>query len=208
MAYDTWPQIHAERAALADRLGALPDDDWSKPSLCAGWSVKDVAAHITATGHITAGSFFAGFIGAGFKFNTFAQKSMAPYQAMTTAQLVQELGQTASMTAHPPGPKLTPLGEIVVHAEDIGRALGQHWTYPEATLVAAADYLKKTQPLIGAKKRIAGLRLEATDASWSTGSGPEVKGPAASLILAMAGRRAGTDDLTGPGVDQLRALTS
>ena len=74
--------------------------------------------------------------------------------------------------------------------------------------MTTADYLKKTQPLIGAKKRIAGLHLEATDAAWSTGTGPGVTGPAASLILAMAGRRAGTEDLTDAGVDQLRALTS
>ena len=55
---------------------------------------------------------------------------------------------------------------------------------------------------------ISSRHLEASEAAWSTGSGPEVKGPAASLILAMAGGRAGTDDLTGPGADQLRALTS
>ena len=58
--------------------------------------------------------------------------------------------------------------------------------------------------LIGAKKRIAGLRLEASDADWSTGDGPVVRGPALSLLLAMTGRRVALDDLSGDGLAALR----
>jgi hypothetical protein len=56
-----------------------------------------------------------------------------------------------------------------------------------------------------AKKRLDGLRLEATDVDWSTGTGPEVRGPCMSLILAMVGRAGALADCDGPGVDTLRS---
>ena len=57
--------------------------------------------------------------------------------------------------------------------------------------------------LIGSKRRIAGLRLQATDAEWAHGDGPEVSGPLLSLILAMTGRKAVHPDLSGDGVAEL-----
>jgi hypothetical protein len=57
--------------------------------------------------------------------------------------------------------------------------------------------------LIGAKRRIAGLRIHATDADWFHGEGPEVSGPLTSLILAMTGRKGAHQDLTGEGLTVL-----
>jgi chitodextrinase len=68
-----------------------------------------------------------------------------------------------------------------------------------------ADFFKGSNLLIGAKKRVAGLRLTATDADWTTGDGPEVSGPVASLVMAMTGRSAALDDLGGEGVAKLRS---
>ena len=53
--------------------------------------------------------------------------------------------------------------------------------------------------LFGAKKRIAGLKLTATDMDWSHGNGPEVTGPAEALVMMMAGRLVALDDLSGEG---------
>jgi len=66
------------------------------------------------------------------------------------------------------------------------------------------NFFKGSNLLIGSKKRIAGLRLRATDAEWSTGTGPEVSGPALALLLAMTGRAAALDDLSGDGLATLR----
>jgi hypothetical protein len=71
-------------------------------------------------------------------------------------------------------------------------------------VVAVADFYKGSNLLIGAKKRIEGVTLKATDTDWSHGSGPEASGPMLSLVMAMTGRRAALDDLAGPGVDTLR----
>jgi hypothetical protein len=72
-------------------------------------------------------------------------------------------------------------------------------------LVASLDFYKGAQPLVGAKKRAEGLHLVATDVDWEHGSGPTVSGPAIALLLAMSGRRAGLEDLTGDGVGAMTA---
>jgi hypothetical protein len=100
------------------------------------------------------------------------------------------------------------LGEIVVHGEDIRRPLGLVHTAPEAALVAVADSWKNSNLLIGTKRRIAGLRLRASDAEWRHGDGPEVVGPMNALLLAMSGRHGGIADLSGDGVVTLAARCS
>jgi uncharacterized protein (TIGR03083 family) len=44
---EVWGAIDAERASLADLLDSLGEQEWEVPSLCAGWRVRDVAAHLT-----------------------------------------------------------------------------------------------------------------------------------------------------------------
>ena len=106
---------------------------------------------------------------------------------------------------HPPGPTATWLGETIVHSEDIRRAVGIKHAYPVDAVVAVADFYKGSNLLIGSKDRIAGLALRATDAEWSHGTGPEVKGPIVSLVMAMTGRTVADDDLAGDGVATLRS---
>jgi hypothetical protein len=59
--------------------------------------------------------------------------------------------------------------------------------------------------LIGSRKRIDGLRLVATDTTWSHGAGPDVRGPILSLVQAMTGRPSALTDLSGDGMEQLRS---
>jgi hypothetical protein len=47
------------------------------------------------------------------------------------------------------------------------------------------------------------LRLVATDLGWSYGLGPEVRGPAEALMLAVAGRKIVLDELVGDGIRKL-----
>jgi MDMPI C-terminal domain len=76
---------------------------------------------------------------------------------------------------------------------------------PQATLLPVADMVKRIGFPIHGKKRIAGMRMSATDADWSAGSGASVEGPLASLILVMAGRKPPLEDLSGAGTHTLRA---
>ncbi|MGZ4594542.1 MAG: maleylpyruvate isomerase family mycothiol-dependent enzyme [Actinomycetes bacterium] len=199
-----WATIHDERAALATDLSDLDGTQWSTPSLCAGWSVHEVLGHLTATANMTSGAFFAGLLGAGLRFNKMSAKNVARETSGTPADTLAAFRRTLTSTAHPPGPLPTWLGETIVHSEDIRRPLGLVHDYPTEALTQVADFYKGSNLLLHSKSRIAGLTLTATDTTWSTGSGPEVRGPLLSLVLAMTGRRAALEDLSGEGLGTLR----
>jgi uncharacterized protein (TIGR03083 family) len=203
MADSPWPTIHAERVALADDLENLTPDQWSTPSLCAGWTVADVLAHQVSTAKMTPGAFFARFAGSGFSFTRFAQKGIAAEGAAGPAATLQELRRVQTWTKAPPGPKDTWLGEAIVHAEDIRRPLGIAHEYPVAAVTRVLDMYVRSNAIIGGKKRVAGVTLKATDAAWTHGSGPLVEGPALALLLAVTGRATALADLSGPGVELL-----
>jgi uncharacterized protein (TIGR03083 family) len=200
----TWKLTHSERAALADTLDDLTSEQWSAPSLCAGWSIQQAAGHVVAGAEQTGSSFLKGMVTSGFRFNTFMDRDAHRLGALPPKEIIERLRARTTTTNRPPAPVETMLGEIVVHSEDIRRPLGLHGETPTDAIVGALDLFKNANFAIGAKRRIAGLRLVATDADWSHGAGPEVSGPALSLVLAMTGRAAGLDGLTGDGIAILR----
>jgi uncharacterized protein (TIGR03083 family) len=140
---------------------------------------------------------------AGFRFDVFTDRAAKRLGTIGPDELERRLRARTSTTNHPPAPVMAMLGEIVVHGQDIRRPVGLDYQPPEAALVAVADSWKNSNLLIGSKRRIAGLRLRATDARWTHGDGPEVSGPLLSLILAMTGRKAVHPDLKGEGVPEL-----
>jgi uncharacterized protein (TIGR03083 family) len=208
MAASPWPMIHAEREALADDLAGIDDDKWRTPSLCSGWSVRDVLGHMAATARMTPPKFFLGFARSGFNFNAMTAKDVKRETAGTPQEGLAAFRGLVNATTHPPGPVDAMLAEVIVHSEDIRRPLFIIREYPEASVTRAADFYKGSNLIVGGKKRIEGLRLRATDTDWSTGDGPEVTGPAISLLLAIAGRSAALKDLSGAGLDTLAARMS
>jgi uncharacterized protein (TIGR03083 family) len=202
---DFMPMVHAERAALGDYLDSLTPEQWSAPTWCDKWNVQELVAHLTAAGNITAPHFFAGFVKAGFNFDKTVDADLRKYAAGTPANVKARYDAIITSNRRPPGPAYVALGEVMVHGEDIQRALGTKGEHPEDHLVTLAELYKKTGGPLRAKKRIAGLKLQATDVDWSTGEGPEVTGPCMSLILGMVGRIHALDDCEGAGVEALRA---
>jgi len=202
---EIWSNIHAGRADLADALEGLDEAQWATPSWCAGWSVKQVTAHVVAAAEQTTFNFYKELAQAGFKFSSFTDRGVRALDPVPPAALVARLRARTTTTNHPPAPVMAMLGEIVVHGQDVRRPLGLAYQPPEAALVAVADSWKSSNLLIGAKRRIAGVRLSATDVAWSHGDGPEASGPLLALVLAMTGRRGALDQLAGDGVGVLAA---
>jgi uncharacterized protein (TIGR03083 family) len=97
--------------------------------------------------------------------------------------------------------------ELVIHQEDVRRPTDIRRHYPEATLRACLDFTTSPLGNVGVadsmRRRGRGLHLVVTDIDWSTGTGPEVAGPGAALLLAIAGRTDALRDLTGPGLPLL-----
>ena len=202
-----WDAIHHERAALARDLADLNDEQWQTRSLCGDWTVEQVLGHMTAAAATNPGKWFVRFARTGFRFNTLINNDIATQTAGGPAHTLVRFRAIEDSNGHPPGPVDSWLGETMVHAEDIRRPLGIAHDYPVDALTRLADFYTGSNLLIGAKKRVAGLTLRTTDADWSTGSGPEVAGPAIAIVMAMTGRTVAYDELTGGGVDTLRART-
>ena len=202
---DRWPVIHTERKALASDLTGISPDRWEQESLCTGWTIRDVVAHMTATAKITPASFFPKLVGSGFRLSRLQSKDIAREKGSSASDTLGAFASVLTSEKHPPGPPETMLGETIVHSEDVRRALGIPHDYPTEALVAVADFYKGSNLILGTKTRIAGLSLHATDTTWSHGTGPEVAGPMLSLVMAMTGRKRAIDDLSGEGAATLRS---
>jgi len=201
----TWEMIAAERASLVDALADLPEESWDKPSLCEKWTVRDVVGHISAAAHQTPGNFFVELIKSGFSFDRFVDKGTHQMTAgKSTKEIVEDLRSRIGTRNHPPGPATAMLGEVVIHGEDIFQALGAPLQHPAEHVVAVADFYKNSNLIVGAKRRIGGLTLRATDVAWSTGTGPVVSGPVLALVLVMTGRPGALGELSGDGLSTLR----
>ncbi|MER5639282.1 maleylpyruvate isomerase family mycothiol-dependent enzyme [Kitasatospora sp. NPDC002227] len=203
MSTDPWALIHAERRALLADVQQLTPEQWRTPSLCTGRSVRDTLAHMAATARMTPPGFFLKMIRAGFSFEAMTGREIAELTEGTIQQTVDAFAAQLDSTSHPPGPDDSWLGETVVHGEDIRRPLGIRHAYPPEALARCADFYRKSNLLIGGKRRVAGLRLRASDTDWSAGEGPEVSGPMLELLLAITGRPAGLAQLSGEGLPML-----
>ncbi|MEU3746024.1 MULTISPECIES: maleylpyruvate isomerase family mycothiol-dependent enzyme [Streptomyces] len=203
---DVWAMVHAERAALVEDLARLDDRQWEQPSLCAGWTVHDVAAHLVDTYRTTRLGFVVGLARARFDFDRQNSVGVARERGATPQETLERLRRAASRTSTPPAPLDSRLVEEIVHGEDIRRPLGLTRTYP-AEAVARSLRLQARTPASfgGAKELLARVRLTATDTDLTLGTGPEATGPALSLLLAVSGRRPALDDLGGPGLAALAA---
>jgi uncharacterized protein (TIGR03083 family) len=205
MSADIWPTIHAERQALSDDLAALTPEQWAAASLCEGWSIHDVLAHLLVLEGMTPLRFMTRFAASGFNFPRYAERGIAGARRPDPQETLGAFRDASSRTSAPPGPKETWLGEHIVHGEDIRRPLGLAHTYPMDAVLATLDFYQRSQPIIGGRDRVVGVTLKATDADHSVGSGPEVAGPALDLVLATTGRPAGWATLSGPGLETLKS---
>jgi len=190
-----------ERGRLLEYLRTLTESAFEQPSLCADYRVRDVVGHLIGGAKSTPPRFLADLARARFDFHRAMRAAADRNSGGTAEDLVRRFESVQGARARP-GTSL--LAEIVVHAEDIRRPLGAGPAeYDPTTLRLVADHCVKAGGPIGAKKRVAGLRLQATDQDWSSGEGPVLSGPLLSLVLAMTGRPVAHSDLSGAGLDTL-----
>ncbi|WP_329042376.1 maleylpyruvate isomerase family mycothiol-dependent enzyme [Streptomyces sp. NBC_00178] len=201
---DVWDLVHAERAALIQDLAGLDDDRWREPSLCEGWTVHDVVAHLVDTARTTRLGFVVALARARFDFDRQNALGVERERGETPQETLRRLRGAAPRTSTPPAPLVSRLVEEIVHGEDIRRPLGLTRAYPQRAVVAALRLQTRTPVSIGgAKELVDRVRLTATDADLTIGTGPEAVGPALGLLLAVSGRRVALDDLKGSGVKAL-----
>ncbi|WP_156689123.1 maleylpyruvate isomerase family mycothiol-dependent enzyme [Mycobacterium sp. Marseille-P9652] len=192
----------AERADLADFLATLTPRDWDTPSLCQGWTVKDVVAHVVSYEELGP----LGLLGRFAKGRVVRANQVGVDEFATRSP--QDLLEFLRAHLHPRGLTagfggMIALVDGTVHHQDIRRALGRPRAVPVDRLERVLS-LVPGNPRLGAGRRIRGLRLRATDLGWTHGRGAEVTGPGEALLMAMTGRPAALADLGGPGLPTLR----
>jgi uncharacterized protein (TIGR03083 family) len=203
-----WSAVHTERAALADDLAGLDEAQWAQPSLCGRWVVEEVVAHLTAAASIGPLRWCAGVMGARFDFDLYNDRRLAEHRGATPAETLERFRRVITSTTAPLGPTAAWLGEVIVHAQDIRRPVGLLRTPSVEVTTSVARFYARRNFTVASHSAIKGLRLEATDGSFAVGAGPLVSGTTLALTMAMAGRLADCDGVTGPGVAERRARGS
>ncbi len=182
--------IFAERSDLANVLAALPAADWDALSLCDGWRVRDVVAHMTMPFRYSVARFAAELARARGNFSKMSDRcARRDAAAMSAGELTAALASNAGHPWKPPGGGYAgALTHDVVHGLDITVALGTGRTVPEDRLRAVLDSLAvpKTQAYFGTD--IAGIELRADDIDWCLGTGCLLTGQAQDLALVLCGR--------------------
>jgi uncharacterized protein (TIGR03083 family) len=212
---EIWATIADERRATADLLEPLTPEQWATPSLCGSWTVKDVAVHLVPQLGKGLGEFAAALVRKGGSFHKASESLVAKYSAATsTAEIVEGLRRDAGDRFVPPSmTPAAPLTEVLVHRLDIAVPLGLGLSVeadrPSSPWHTALDFLVTNKARRGFVKRgLPMVTYVATDVlvddeQWRFGRGPEVRGPAAALGLAITGRGAWLDRLEGPGRESL-----
>ena len=202
----SWDIIDEQRSALSDLLDTLTAEEWSTPSLCEHWTVREVAAHLSMAATVRMGETL-GYLGrARGNFDRMIRDAaLDRARARSTAQIVADLrGIVGSRKLAPGTFWRDPLLDILVHGQDIARPLDRALDSPaEAAHVAAEWVWQRRFPFFPAR-RLRGLRLVANDVDWTRGTGAELRGPVLSLLLVSTGRAAGLNELSGPGLEVAR----
>ncbi|WP_410621606.1 maleylpyruvate isomerase family mycothiol-dependent enzyme [Amycolatopsis sp. cmx-8-4] len=190
--------IAAERRELAAVLDGLSPAEWATPTLCAGWRVPEVVAHLTMPFRISTGRFVRELLKSAGRFNHMADR-MARRDAaeLSPEALVASLRDNAEHPWRPPGGGAEgALSHDVIHGLDITTALGVDRSVPRERLEVILDGLKPKQVrYFGAD--LAGVSLRADDLDWSYGTGSPLTGAAQDLLLVLCNRRLPSGRLRG-----------
>lgn len=203
-----WAIIDDHRVLAADLLEGLQPAEWAQPSLCDGWTVKDVGAHLTLAARASAREMLSAAVRSGFRFDpSIRLASLERSAARTPAQVVADLRAVVGSRRLAPGTFWRdPLLDVLVHLQDIARPLGRSIDMPLEAARVATDWAWQRRMPFHPARRLAGVRLVADDVDWARGDGAEVRGPIAALLLLSTGRTAALADVTGPGVAHLHRV--
>jgi uncharacterized protein (TIGR03083 family) len=183
-----WGHIDEQRVELADFLDTLTAEQWETPSLCPGWTVRQVAAHITHSA-TNWGTLSRELLRSGFRFNDLTLR-MGRDDQRTPEEITTAMRGMAGGRRRPPGTAVAdPLMDVLVHGQDIAIPLGVNRPMPVEPAVVAAQRVWKMGFPFNARKRFRDTKFVATDADFSVGDGDLVKGSIQEILMTLSGRQ-------------------
>jgi len=205
---DVWTAIDRHRRALVHLLEGLPEEEWRRPSLCHGWTVRQVAAHLALqnTSWSMMPRAMLDLVRHG-GMNGAIHAMACRHAQLPVEVIISEIRDRIGVWR--PLPTVTfreTAIDYLVHGQDIAIPLGRSLEMPPDLAVLAADRVWSCSRMFHARTQLADYRLVADDAPWATGQGQEICGPIGALLLLLTGRPAALPRLSGPGAAGLREL--
>ncbi|HEY5858368.1 MAG TPA: maleylpyruvate isomerase family mycothiol-dependent enzyme [Aldersonia sp.] len=210
---ELWAAVDDRRRSVVDLLTDLSPAQWQQPSLCAGWSVRDVAAHLSMQPIRPTPGLALDALRARGSTNRLIRDTARRRAARPTAELVAAIA--ASVGTHRPNIGLTvheALIDLLVHEQDIALPLGRRVEMPPVPTAAVASSVWSDADSRGGRRKLrvfradsphAGFRFVATDTDWAAGTGPEIRGPVGALLLLLTGRFVALGQVEGDGAKML-----
>ena len=213
-----WAAIDDQRARTADLLEQLTAEQWGHPSLCQGWTVGHVAAHLTLQQQRVRD--VAAFVAHNPRMlrsltlnATIHDSAVLQAQLLSSLEIISRIRAMVGSRRH--NAFVTPLEtltDILVHSQDVAIPLGLGLPMrPTPSALAATrrwDTRDAWSATVFRRLPLDGYRLTATDTDWTRGHGPDIAGPIGALLLLLTGRRAALEQVTGEGADVLRSAAS
>jgi uncharacterized protein (TIGR03083 family) len=202
-----YDMIVAERLRMADMLEGLTGEQMRSQSLCAGWTVHDVAAHLISYLRFCQLKIYCGIVISAADFDRLNFLLTRHEARRPDSEIIGLLRRRSGSRITIPRSGYDPvLSDIMLHDLDIRYPLGigRNDDRQQQIWVACRHLATQPSPGFGIDSRLAGLRFRAADAGWVLGNGPVVRGTAEMLMLGMGGRDAAFAHLEGEGVPLLR----
>ncbi|MFQ1002573.1 maleylpyruvate isomerase family mycothiol-dependent enzyme [Modestobacter sp. SSW1-42] len=183
---DVQPWVARTYDGLADLLAAGPAATWNATTLCTGWQVRHLVAHVTMPARLSPEQFGAEMAAARGDFGVLSNTVAARDGDLPAPGLLAALRSPQLHGWLPPGGGATgALTHAVVHSLDVTVALDAPPTAPAAAVAAVLDLLVDGR-VFGVDPT--GVRLEATDTGWAAGEGEPVRAGSGRLVALLAGR--------------------
>lgn len=182
-------ETRAERQRLATLLEGLEPEQWETASLCAGWRVREVVAHMTMPFRTSTPRFVAGMLRARLSFNRYADRDARAFAAAVgDDELLAVLTDNIRHPWTPPGGGVAgALSHDVIHGLDVTEPLGLPAAPPSRLALVLDAAGRRNLAYFGVD--LEGTRLVGTDADVSVGEGSIRRMPVKDILLVVTGRR-------------------
>jgi uncharacterized protein (TIGR03083 family) len=195
---DVRAEVTAQRSELAAILACLSPDDWDAATLCSGWRVRELVAHVTMPFRYSVAEFLGQLARSGGNFNRMSDRcARRDAAALSPAELTAALADNVAHPWKPPGGGIAgALSHDLIHGLDLTVPLGIDWRVPEARLrIVLAELSPRRLKYFGVD--LNGVELRADDLEWSYGSGVALHGAAKDLLMVVCGRTLPASHLHG-----------